>query len=421
MSNLWIADIKCFEGPDGTLLRGCSAQSVRFLGEIVSAGSVLTVGDFQISSLCCRKKPNHKRCPGKIRLGRNTETDDIHWSCTVCDDRGAIINWHHSRWDLSLDLKMGQIVSLSAERARRGIQSSPLQKLLLYELEVELVHAPLPIEGQVSRRIRLSSDHKLQDLHACIHSSYDRLTEEPYGFMFGAPYEPDTRRLTGPANASEEDYGLWETQVARLDAFNLKSGQTFGYLFDFADMWVHRVTVLSAREITGRSSPPEVVDRVGESPPQYSVPEEEFDEQLLWGELDAPYPLSNLYGPYLADEGPHSEDWLSLDDIERQLLIIEAHTTSLPAGHPRVESMLLHSVIHDLAETRLAEMPAKKAKELLQSHPARKAGRHVVIHQLGEQLIYQLLSQSTLRAPEGKKHRQKPPYSATDAPPTLGK
>lgn len=405
MGELWIADISNFDHPDGSLPAGRGRRKVQFLGEIVSAASLLTVGEFQISSIGCRRRPKRRRCPGKIRLGREPETDQIHWACTLCNDKGVITNWKTTRWDLSPELKNGRIVSLSEARARRaGRVSTTSLPQRFYELDVDLIYAPVILEERVCRRIRLSGEHTLRDLHRVIHQAFDREEDEAYEFMFGPPYDPDTRRFVGTGHDQEEDEVPFEANDVHLDALNLKPNDSFGYLFDFSDEWVHRISVVSFREVRGRSVAPQVIKRWGESPPQLPSAGDPWDEDLFWNEVETTYPLTGLYGPYLAEEGVDADDWLGFDDLERHLLVMEAHTHSMPDNHPPVESMLLHAVVHVMAENVLAE----KDNSMLARYRKHGMTRHLAIHHLGEDIIRQHMTTEDPSLSPAKKKRRKP-------------
>ena len=396
MGNLWIADIGSYDTP-GSLPAGQGGQKVRFLGEIVSAASLLAPGEFQISGIGCRRRPKHRRCPGRIKLGRDRESDEISWACTTCKDEGVITNWQETRWDLSPELKKGRIVSLSEEPARRAGRltlSSPQQ---VFELEVELLYAPVGLDERIVRRVRINGDNTLQDLHLAIHQAFDRREDEAFEFMFGPPYDPETRRYTGSGqDFDDEDDSPFAATGVRLDALGVKPDDSFGYLFDFSDEWVHRVTVSSIKEVHGRSLPPQVVSRVGESPPQLPSPGEPWDEDLFWNEVETTYPLTGLYGPYLADEGVDREDWLGLDELERHLLVMEAHTHSLPVAHTEIVSMILHAVVHVLAENHLAELGVRKSRAALREHEQPGRTRHEAIHRLGELLVQAQLERDPL-------------------------
>jgi hypothetical protein len=382
MDNSRVSDIRLLES-EGELVAKRDGRLARFLGEIVAAGSLLPSGEFQLSGLLCRRRPQRRPCGGKIRLGREPSTDEIHWCCESCGDHGVVTNWQRTRWDLQPELQDGRIVSLSLERARR---SRPLQSVRQqsYELSVELVHAPMLLEERVIRHVELTGDHTLQDLHACLHGAFERHDEHPYEFMFGPPYDPETRRFSGPGSATDEGEGFWDTRLVRVDSLGLRAGDAFGYLYDFNDEWVHRITVLGVREASQRIAP-RVVERLGTSP---AWPPDGEDGQR-WQEIESTCPMSSLYGPYLAEEAPEPSDWLALDELERQLLVMEAHARALPVGHPPTGSRLLHALVHSLAETHLCERAGDAAIDEMRCAP--QATRHALIHLLGARLIRQQL------------------------------
>lgn len=404
MGDLWIADISNLDLPDGPTRRGRTSHKVRFLGEIVSAASLMSAGEFQVSSVRCRRRPNRQRCRGNIRLGRDAKSDEIHWICPVCGDRGVITNWRETRWDLSQELRRGRIISLSEERARRNRRGTGALPLKIYELDVELVYAPVVLEERVCRRIRLSGDHSLHDLHGIVHLAFDRVDDEAYEFMLGPPYDPDTRRFTGSAGDGEHEDVPFEAKTVRVDTLGLKPGDSFGYLFDFSDEWVHQITVRSVKEHARRSVVPQVVSRTGDSPPQLPSVEEVWDDDLFWDDVETTYPLTGLYGPYRAEDGVDLDDWLALDELERHLLVMEAHTHSLPADHAEPGETLLHAVIHVLAETHLAELGQRKGRTRLRPFLKAEGGRHRAIHALGREL-------ARARLDNIQDVRQKPPTS----------
>jgi hypothetical protein len=49
----------------------------------------------------CRRRPKRKPCHGEIFGFIIPETDQIMWMCPKCNDRGLIINWRGTMWDLS--------------------------------------------------------------------------------------------------------------------------------------------------------------------------------------------------------------------------------------------------------------------------------------------------------------------------------
>lgn len=403
---------------------GRGSRVLRFVGQLISIASVLPTGEPHQSDIGCRRRPRRRACPGKLTITRRELEDDILWQCPTCEDSGLVVGWQDSRWDREPALKSGELVSLLQVRAERdgraGRRGLPLrQPGHAYELSIELIGGPLDLDEAVVRRVRIGGDRTLHDLHLLIQRAFDREDDEPYEFMFGAPYEPDARRFAGGLVAGgDEPEETWETQNLPLDSLELRGGQVFGYLFDFGEEWVHRVTVLSASEERTYGIQPRVVERVGSSPPQYPDIDELWDDDLLWNEVDDDFPLSGLYGPYDAEEPPDADSWLAMEDLERMLLIIEAHAQGMPDNHPPVESMPLHAVVHFLAETKLAEddrkapgplPPGGRAQSWVEGRMRAGVSRHQAIHELGEQLVREQLHEP----PRVKRSKKKPQSSKT--------
>ncbi|MCA9667872.1 MAG: hypothetical protein KC503_19875 [Myxococcales bacterium] len=377
------------EKADGSLASG-KGSIARFLGQIVSAASVLPSGSMHASPVRCRRRPKRRPCAGHIELGRfeSDGANEVRYRCAVCGDKGVIDNWRDTRWDLGPEMKRGDVISLSLARARRD--AAPRTRVLT--LACDLIDGPIALDGPVLRRVRIGSDHSLHQLHLLLCEAYERDADEPYEFMFGAPYEIDARRFTGIGDADvEEGEPLCETHQVRVHELGLEKNQVFGYLYDFDAEWVHRLTVVDAREDKSCAT---VVERVGQAPDVYAEGDGEWIETLVWGEdeddlLDGDVsdcPMSELYGPYVADSQPDPDWWLAMEDLERLLLVLEAHSGELPTSHPPATSLLLHSVVHEMAETQLANGDDK-----LQGRLDKLVGdglsRHEAIHALGRELL----------------------------------
>ena len=388
-------DISVLDPADGPPPSGKSARLARFLGEIVSAASMLSAGEFQHSPLGCRRRPQRRPCPGRLELGRERGTDAIRWCCSKCADQGVITNWRDTRWDLGRELKDGRVVSLSQARARRALQRKVSPDVEVLEVRVELIDGPYALDQLVTRKLRIGSDKTLQDLHVLLCTAYDRPTDLPYEFLFGAPYEPDARRFSGVADNVVDDVPC-ETLI-RLDELKLQTGQAFGYLFDFDSEWIHRLTILARR--AGRSSAA-VTERVGASPP---MDEQSWADETLWDDIDDDdCPLSEIYGPYTADDAPDADVWLGMEEPERALLVLECHARTLPKDHPSTDSPLLHAMLHELAETALAEGRACE-HDRLQRCLARGMSRHAAIHEMGRNLALGLLGGGARRPRPGRR------------------
>jgi hypothetical protein len=388
-------DLSMFDHADGGLPRGAEGRIARFAGRIVSFANLLPPGEVHGSGIPCRRRPRRRPCPGRLEVVRgDVQADDIQWVCPICRDSGNITGWKNTRWDLTGDLQSGQIVSLYQHQAHRSSRESTGRALNVYQLDVELIGGPIILDRPVARRIRIGGDQTLHDLHELLRSAFDWRDDEPYDFMFGAPYEPDARRFTGGIDPGNECQGeMPETRAISLDSLELCQGQTFGYLFDFGEEWIHRVTVSTIVEGRGYVRA-RVVERQGTAPPQHPDPEDLWQEDMVWAEADDDYPMTGLYGPYIADEAPEPEMWLAMDELEQQLLVTEAHSSELPQKHPTPANTPLHALIHCLAETEIARGDSGAQHEV-RSLVKRGLSRHEAIHNLGARLATASLSQVT--------------------------
>ena len=76
----------------------------RQLGEQLSSiGAAATAGDAHTtweSALPCRRRPAHRRCPGRIIVVCTHPEAPIGWRCSRCGDDGTISNWAATPYDL---------------------------------------------------------------------------------------------------------------------------------------------------------------------------------------------------------------------------------------------------------------------------------------------------------------------------------
>jgi hypothetical protein len=145
---------------------------------------------------------------------------------------------------------------------------------------VFLVGGPLGEEfcgKEISRTIQIRGDQTLEQLHEIIFQAYDRWDEHMYEFQFGrGPHDPDGERYVLPVMMED---GNGDANVAgdltgtTIEALKLKVDQPFGYWFDYGDDWYHQIVVLEIDPEAPHVTLPRVIERVGDSPPQY--PEEE--------------------------------------------------------------------------------------------------------------------------------------------------
>ncbi len=138
----------------------------------------------------------------------------------------------------------------------------------VYVLEVGLVEGVIEDEfieenPIVSRTIEIQGHQTLQQLHNVIFKAFNREEAHLYEFQL------DNKRYV-PADHEEEaqDCGLAEDTT--IQELKLKEGDQLGYLFDYADMWLHQIGVRAIQEAEEESARyPRVTKKIGRSPPQY--------------------------------------------------------------------------------------------------------------------------------------------------------
>ena len=141
---------------------------------------------------------------------------------------------------------------------------------------------------RIWRRIAVRSDQTLDDFHEAIFDAFDRDDEHLYSFFFLPPGSRgraafrDAPEYTHPYNAEEGDlFGdrpLDNAAETPLRKLGLVPRQRFQYLFDFGDEWWHEVTVERTDAPVEEGEYPRVLERRGESPPQYPETDEDEDE-----------------------------------------------------------------------------------------------------------------------------------------------
>ncbi len=146
----------------------------------------------------------------------------------------------------------------------------------LYTLEISIISGPVtqgfindnPV---VSRTIEIRGNQTLEDLHHVIFEAFDREEEHMYEFQVGGKGPNNPRaRCYGLTRFMADKTGL-KGDVARttLDSLKLKIDEAFGYWFDFGDDWWHQINILSIEQATAGVKYPRVINRIGQSPPQY--------------------------------------------------------------------------------------------------------------------------------------------------------
>lgn len=156
------------------------------------------------------------------------------------------------------------------------------QKDSLYTMEVFIIGGPMTDEfvkrnPAIFRTIAIRGDQTLEELHEAIFDAFDREEEHLYEFQIGGkgPGDPHAKRygLSDDSMGGSEAEG--DVSQTMIHSLKLKEEESFGYWFDFGDDWWHQISVVSIKEEILSGEYPQVIDQVGESPPQYP----DFDDE----------------------------------------------------------------------------------------------------------------------------------------------
>lgn len=113
------------------------------------------------------------------------------------------------------------------------------------------------------RRIEVSADDTLLDLHNSIQKAYNFDDDHLYSFfMDGKLWSRE--RFSSP----HDDQGVCVDEV-HIGELGLFVGQNILYLFDYGDMWLFRVELEEIRTEGAKPRKPKIIEKKGKSPEQY--------------------------------------------------------------------------------------------------------------------------------------------------------
>ena len=146
----------------------------------------------------------------------------------------------------------------------------------------------LAAQKTIWRHIAVRSDQTLDDLHDGIFDAFDRFDEHLYSFFLGPPgIEPSRRsrgvvEYTSPIDIEDADpfdgHPVHDASLATLGSLGLEPRVKLRYLFDFGDEWWHEITVEQAAGSPEPGRYPRVLEKRGDSPPQYPDLEDDWEE-----------------------------------------------------------------------------------------------------------------------------------------------
>lgn len=149
---------------------------------------------------------------------------------------------------------------------------SPAEAAILFRFQVKLDWRPT-----TWRRIEMSGDQTLHNLHQAIQAAFGWDDDHLYSFFLsGKAWDSKTEYTRVPADRGER-----RASEFRLAWLPLKPRQQFLYLFDFGDELRHVVKVEAIVQggVEAGVIYPRVTAREGENEPQYDLEEDEDEEE----------------------------------------------------------------------------------------------------------------------------------------------
>jgi hypothetical protein len=166
-------------------------------------------------------------------------------------------------------------------KPRAAAPADAKRMAMLFRLQISILGGPISAEFAkrnrvIARTIEIRGDQTLEKLHESIFAAFDREEEHLYEFRVGGrhPDDPKAKRYVLPMCLRDpwgpEDAAGLDLTRTRIDSLGLKARDRLAYWFDYGDDWWHQIDVLAVEAEIPAGRLPRVVERVGESPPQYA-------------------------------------------------------------------------------------------------------------------------------------------------------
>jgi Plasmid pRiA4b ORF-3-like protein len=134
-----------------------------------------------------------------------------------------------------------------------------------YVFEAKLVEYP-----DVSRRLAVRGDQRLEDLHEELRRTFEWWEDHVYSFWLDGEFWGDKEsEYTSPI---EPENGVKTADVELAD-LELEEGHEIAYVFDFGDEWRVRLRLDEVRPAGDEAVV--VLETRGKAPPQHAIPDEE--------------------------------------------------------------------------------------------------------------------------------------------------
>jgi hypothetical protein len=121
-----------------------------------------------------------------------------------------------------------------------------------------------------SRIIDIRGSQTLDALHQAIFHAFDREDQHMYEFQIGGKKPMDRKAKLYGIVFDNDDPEMNSAEATTSAALNMEIESSFFYWFDFGDDWWHEVRLLAVDPLAaGKGRYPRIVERKGDSPPQY--------------------------------------------------------------------------------------------------------------------------------------------------------
>ena len=161
------------------------------------------------------------------------------------------------------------------------VKSEPSQRdavpaKMIFRFEVSLLSGPVAQSFVVThseplvRIIDIRGSQTLDALHQAIFRAFDREDPHLYEFQLGGNEPMDRKAVRYGIPFYDDEPGGKDARTTSIATLNLTVGSSFFYWFDFGDDWRHKVRLLAVNPPEkSRRRYPHLVEKRGESPPQY--------------------------------------------------------------------------------------------------------------------------------------------------------
>jgi hypothetical protein len=132
--------------------------------------------------------------------------------------------------------------------------------------------AKLRADPRVTRTVALAEEQTLEELHELLRAEFGWDDPHLYSFwLSGRFWDGPGTEYAAPFELEESGAKSASTPIGEL---GLEQGQRIAYLFDYGDNWEVELKVAEIRE-AGEETYPQVLEAVGEAPPQYEPLDED--------------------------------------------------------------------------------------------------------------------------------------------------